>query len=293
MRGGTVEEELQLALWGVVSDLQMTTYLRALTVLHDLGLTSQDDELQQVFGLQDGVSDNDLFRDRTLAVLTTAVESALLQYGVTVVEGTELRASVAILDSLSRVEHYLLPTHLRDIAATEDDPVEVIAGVVEVVAGDPGVGYEECLAHVEPATVTRLEQIMADRIALEEPPVPVSETALAGLQVINRLRRAFGPTVPEGVTRVVEFLQGGYQPGTSVELLLEGLCDNLDLDTLRTEQMGDVLLLIWAFSDEFTRSHQPEAFQPTIAAFTDDPEEQRRISVAMTQRLNEVTHADY
>lgn len=272
-----MNEELMLALEGVVTPEQLDAYLNATRVLEGVGLSSHMDELQQVFGMQDGVSDNDLFRDRVHGVLVSAVEHCLDQYGIHMMDTTALPVSTAILESVALVEQYILPESLLAVAASEDDsPEDVIAELTQMIAGHQDVDYVEHLASVDSATVVRLESVLRERLDVEITPTPLSDLERRRIQLTNYCLQKLPPSPAK--YEVGEVLKSGLHPLVDEETLLDIVMDQVDLDGYTTETVTTPLLLVWAFSYPTTGPVTLEdTFDAVINAFTDDPDELGRI----------------
>lgn len=282
-----MNEELMLALEGVVTPLQLEQYLNALRVLEGVGLSTHMDELQQVFGMQDGISDNDLFRDRVQGVFVVAVEHCLKQYGITLVDETPLPVGVAILESVALVEQYILPESLLSLASTMDDrPEEVIAELTHMIAGHQDVDYVMHLDHVDPATIVRMEHLLRERVAYEVTPSPMGELERQRIRLTNYCLHRLPRT--QAVEETEAYLKNGLHPLVPMEELLDMVMEAVDLDEYTTETVAGPLLLIWAFSYPTTGHVTLDpSFTATVNAFTDDPTEIGRIHRAAQQLFTE------
>ncbi len=239
-----MNEELQLALAGVISPERLEVILQGQRLLNDLGLTTADDELQQIFGLQDGISDNQLFVSRIEDCLLLAVGDSLRQYGITVAEHTPFAMMVGILHAVSQFEYYILPETLLDLTCGTDDSEVLLAGLVPLFSELQREEVLEYLTAVEASTIARIRQIASDHLALREVTVARPDDYHQRIRILNGMLRRSLNAHPQVV---LQLAKNGIRAGLPVGELLEQALD--DLDALKLEAAAREIVALVYFSD--------------------------------------------
>lgn len=273
-----MHEELQLALMGLVTPERLWVLLEANRVLEALGSEDHADELQQVFGMQDGIADNNLLVGRVEDVLMIGVGSALRQYGVVCRDDTPLDIMVAVLSAMGNVEHYFIPETLYDYTQADWSPEEIVAEVVPLLTGVSAAEVFDYVAEVSPRTIARLRQIALDNMAYHEPEdAETQDIRNHRIRILNTILRHTGQAYPQVV---VGLAKSGLRSGMPLASLL---ADSLDrLDEFNTEAMGHELLGLVVFSNT-PLDELLETTHQTIEEFSDDYEEQQRMILAINE----------
>lgn len=257
-------EELQLALTDIVSPEQLDVLLDAQQILAALGLTDFEDELQQVFGLQDGISDNDLLVSRTRDVLIYALGDALTQYGVTVEDETPMPVMVGILQAVANIEHYVIPEVLHDMTLGNWQAEEIIADMTPMFSTVPGDEAFEYILAVKSDTITRIREITGQ--ALHYTP-PEDTRPPDHRKKISKINAMLNRTQQQHPIKVTELAKSGVASGQSFDTLLELSIEYLD--TLSTDQVALELLGLVYYSDT-PMAEVPTMMNEVIKDYTDD-----------------------
>lgn len=269
-------EELQLALMDLITPERLDVFLEAQQLLSSMGLSDFEDEIQQVFGLQDGISDNDLLVSRVETILIYAMGDALNQYGVTVRDDTPLEVMAGIAQATANIEHYVIPEVLHDITLGDWQPEEALAEMVPMFSAVSGVNAFDYLTHVKEDTITRIREITASVLQYRPPednrPVDHKER----IARINQLLRHTQHTAPAVVVNLAKSGVGSGQPLTSLmNYALE------DLDKMNTDEVGIELLGLVYFSNT-PLDNMTSTIRDVIQDYTDEYQEQVRIHTAIT-----------
>lgn len=270
-----MHKELRIALKDVVSPERLWVLLEAYDLLSTVGLSDQDTELQNILGLQDGISDTNLLVGRVEDLLIYTVGNTLFQYGITVNEETPLSLMTYILDAISRVEYYVIPETLYSIASSDIQPEEVIAQVVPLLS--PVTDDDEvfmALTHVSPDTINRLKTISAYQDK-QPTPHPDHDKKVA---LINGIYRETGGRVPVVVT---EMAKDGVRLGTPLDAVLEMAFERLDeMNQSRSADIALELLGLVAYSD-VAHENMVGTINAVIAEFTDEYSERVRMQTTV------------
>lgn len=231
-------EELQLALWDIISPEQLYVILEAQRLLNDIGLTTADDELQNVIGLQDGISDNTILINRIEDVLLYAVGSALNEYGITLRDDAPFPLMVGILRTVSQFELYLIPESLSDVINSADDNEEVVSYLVPLFTEFDEQEALDNIVTVEDATIRRMHAVVEELIAVTPTDNPVVEKRELRIKRINQMliqTQRMHPLI------VVDLAQSGVRMGQPLDLLVTQVIDRLEplaLEPLAYEMLG-------------------------------------------------------
>lgn len=269
-------EELQLALADVVTPEQLDVLLECHQQLSDLGLSDFEDELQQVVGLQDGISDNDLFVSRIRDVLLYAVGDALTQYGVEVDDETPLNVMVGILQAVANIEHYIIPEHLHDLACSGRPSEEIIAEMTPMFSVVPGDEAFEHIVAVKDDTIIRLREITGQLLSYRTPDDHRPADHTLKIAKINGLLNA---TQQQRPAKVNELAKSGVRSGQPLDTLLELSIEYLDAQP--TTEVAIELLGLAYYSD-VPMSELTDVLREVVREYTDDYQEQVKISHALT-----------
>ncbi len=268
-------EELQLALMDLISPERLDVFLEAQQLLSSMGLSDFEDEIQQVFGLQDGISDNDLLVSRVETILIYALGDALNQYGVTVREDTPLPVMIGIVQATANIEHYVIPEVLHDFTLGDWQPEEALAEMVPMFSTVSGVDAFDYITHVRPETITRIREITSAALQYRPPEDTRPTDHKERISQINRLLRATDHAAPSIVVNLAKSGVGSGQPLASLmSYALE------DLDKLSTDAVGPELLGLVYFSN-VPLNQLFTTFRDLVRDYTDDYQEQVRIMAAI------------
>jgi hypothetical protein len=261
-----VFEELQLALLDMVSPEQLAVLLEAQRLLNQLGLTTADDELATIIGIQDGISDTATFVGRIHDCLTLAVGAALNEYGVVLKSDVALPTMIAILRTVGSVEHYLIPENLVDITTSDRDNEEVVAALVPLFSEVGEADALMAIEHVEDSTIMRLSAIAQE--LYDQQPLPVDQVDQRELRVhrINTLL-----THTQRPEMALQLARDGVRMGQPFDQLVTQVIDQLEV--LKNEDLALELLGLAYFSRTEV-SDIPNAVLDIVGEFTDDPREQ-------------------
>lgn len=263
-------EELQLALMDVVMPERLFVILDAQRLLNELGLTTADEELQTIIGLQDGISDTDLLVGRVDDCLTIALRSALREYGVTPGDDVRMPVLTALLRTVGQFEFYLVPTLLAERMEAALSNEELLASVVPLFTEVSENEAFEALTQVEDATITRMRTVT--RELLTHHPTTPREVNQRDLRT-HRINQILVHTQRFHPVHALELSQAGVGMGLPLEHLVDLTVERLealDLEPLAYELIGlgyysntpvDTLLvtlqeLTRSLTDDLQQQHQ-------------------------------------
>jgi len=275
-------DELRIALHDIIPEERIRVFLEAQQLLSSIGLSSFEDELQNIIGMQDGISDNYLFVGRIQDVLIYALGDSLTQYGITLEENTTLPVMTGILQAVANVEHYVIPQALYDMTLADWTPEELVAEMTPMFSDITGAEAFEAIVHVDDAVVVRLREIARQAVEQDTEHLPHREAKTGAIKRVNALLNL---TQREHPHLVVELAKSGVPSGQPLDTLLETSVEALD--GMPTEKAALELLGLVFFSGV-----EPEALggalKDAIQEFTDDYQEQVRIEKAIEATWGEV-----
>jgi len=275
-------DELRIALHGIIPEERIRVFLEAQQLLSSIGLSSFEDELQNIIGMQDGISDNYLFVGRIQDVLIYALGDSLTQYGITVEENTTIPVMLGILQAVANVENYVIPQTLHDMTLTDWTPEELVSEMTPMFSDITGAEAFDAIVKVDDAVVTRLREITGQATEQNAEDLPHRDAKTGAIKRINALLNATNHHHPQ---LVVEMAKSGIPSGQPLEVLLGETLETLD--TLPTDKLALELLGLVFYSGS-----EPEeigdVLKATIRDFTDDYQEQVRIEKAIEATWGEV-----
>lgn len=261
-------EELQLALMDVVTPERLYVILDAQQLLNQIGLTTADDELQQIFGLQDGISDYDLFISRIDACLIYALGGALREYGITCKDDVSMANMCAILRTVANFEFYVIPETLVNITHDEELTNEEI--VAELVSLFTELSLEEALegiAGVEDSTILRMQAVSTEldvyTVTDTESQIEHRELRLRRINQMLADNQWKSPIITLGLSR------NGVKLGQSLELLVSTTYE--DLEASQDEHLPTELLALVYFSNTPIEEILSSALDLVDEFFEDNP----------------------
>lgn len=252
-------------------------------VLTDLGALAFYDELQQIIGMHDGISDTTLLTSRLHDLFVITVGDLLHKHGVEVVDDTRLPLMTSLLDAIASLTDYLIPTHLLDLLQSDAPDEERLAEVVSLLMVEDTTELLDTLVYVEPALLKRLEDHLNQQIRYELPET-TQDTAFIHERValINRLQRQLGS---DHLTVVRDVAAHGTPPGQSLTTLLDMTVDTLD--GFSTTTLSTELYALALYSD--TPAKDPTSLMTkAVEAYTDDYDEQVRLVSALPVPIKEM-----
>jgi len=275
-------DELRIALHGIIPEERIRVFLEAQQLLSSIGLSSFEDELQNIIGMQDGISDNYLFVGRIQDVLIYALGDSLTQYGITVEENTTIPVMLGILQAVANVENYVIPQTLYDMTLSDWTPEELVSEMTPMFSDITGAEAFDAIVKVDDAVVTRLREITSQATEQNAEDLPHRDAKTGAIKRINALLNATNHHHPQ---LVVEMAKSGIPSGQPLEVLLGETLETLD--TLPTDKLALELLGLVFYSGS-----EPEeigdVLKATIRDFTDDYQEQVRIEKAIEATWGEV-----
>jgi hypothetical protein len=242
-----MRHELEITLRDVVNELRLRHLLEAYDLLNEIGLSSHDSELQNIFGLQDGVSDNALYVDRVETVLILALGMVAQQYSVTLREDTPLDLMTKLIKALALFERYIQTEFFEGILTSDElDDIEKVAELIPLVAVE--IDYQDILDYVtevKPTVIARMLEITRENaLMVEEEEVEVQSKRYR-TQLINRLQGLF-----EAPLLIYRLAKSGYQLGTPLHQLVEPVLDELgDISQEGPDRYVGELLGLYLYSN--------------------------------------------
>lgn len=219
-----MRHELEIALGDVVTTTQYQHILEAYDLLNQLGLSGHDTELQNVLGLQDGISDTPTLIDRVYEVLITGLGSVSLQYGVVLEEGTPLSIMTKIIRGLSLFEQYIQTEFFYQVLTSEDlDNEERLSELMPVLGDLDSETVLESIVSVKESAIERMLEVTKEALALEPEEEVNVESARTRTLLINRLA-----PFSDSPLLVYQLAKSGYRMGRDWEALLDAWMVDLD-----------------------------------------------------------------
>lgn len=283
-----MHEELQLALMDTLLPERLFVILDALKALNEIGLSSVEDELQAIFGLQDGISDDDLFVARIEDCFHLALDSAISEFGIRTVDETSMAIKTALLRTVGTFEYYLIPQTLADL--THDDEAsneEIVASLVPLFTEVDEIEALDHLDYVGDATIHRMQVVANELVSLvPEEPLPIDNHDLR-VRRINQILNKMDELDSTTTKSVLEISRGGVSMGQSLEGLLSIAYE--DLEPLRASSWAYELLGLTYYSNTPIDEVFPKA-QHLVSELTEDPDEIRRYRIELHRLYNDVSN---
>lgn len=252
-------------------------------VLTNLGSLAFYDELQQIIGMHDGISDTTLLTSRLHDLFVITVGDLLHKHGVEVVDDTPLPLMTSLLDVIASLTDYLIPTHLLDLLQSDAPDEERLAEAVSLLMVEDTTELLDTLVHVDPVLLNRLEDHLSEQTRYEVPETTQDPALIQDrVRTINALCRQLGEAGP---TVVYTLAKNGIPPGQSLTTLIDITVDILD--THPTSQLSIELYAIALYSNEFGIAPHP-LMTKAVDAYTDDYDEQVRLVSALPTPIKEM-----
>lgn len=266
-------DEIQLALLNLVSDERAQVLKNLCDILEELNFDNHHFEIQQIFGLQDTMSDDALLVERINDALTVACWTCLGQCGIEVVD-SPLTEYIPILTLVARWEHFVMPEVLyADIESAGSD-IEAFAIAVETITGHPRDNVIETLEWINPNTIMMMRQKLAtlsEGVDLPDESHVIKIKKIA--KEVNSTITLAG--VDDNKTIVSQLARDGVMPLTSFGQLLAMKLEEIDAIPIR--RRGVELYLMYLYS-----GMKDKSFHDAITEYTEDLTE--------CQQLIEVTN---
>lgn len=274
-----MRDQIQLGLDGAATPEYIAVALDAYDVLVSIGSLAFEDELQQIIGLQDGISDNTLLVSRINDVLIYTVGDALHKHRITVTEDTDLPLMIDILRSVSLIEAYIIPETIADLTTTDLSDEEILAEIVPLFTARDSTEVLDHLTEVHPDVIQRIYEVTE----MQHHYTPDAESSVPQdmderLYQINQLRHRLGF---DQLTLAHELACQGVRPGLTLGQLFELTLDKLD--ALMTPLVAGELLGLLLYSN-YPIDDVAEAFEKAVAEYTDEYQEQVRIIESFTNQ---------
>lgn len=264
-------EELTQVMQDVVVPERLWTFQDAFRTLSELGNESHEFELQQIFGMQDGISDTDLLVSRVEDMLIVGIGSMTRQYGVIYTDHATLSQMTDILVALASIESFIIPQSLLDIIQGDFTNEEVIAEIVPYFTTLSDTEALDVILEVSDAAITRLHSVVSNNVARQAPELPAQNDHREKTRALNRMIRSSDGQYPAIVQTLAKSgMRLAYPLPDLITSTLEEL-DALSTDRVATEVVGLVL-----YSDvPFDKT--AEFVNAALDDFTDDYAERTKM----------------
>lgn len=280
-----MRDPIKDALPFLMSDEQAQTVEAAIDLLTELGQSAPQDDIALVIDVADDNADTALTVSRITDILDLALTQQIREIGVSLIAEASLVFKVAMLTTLTSIEHYVIPTEIQDILISETDNEETLARLVPVITD---VSMEETLdtvTEVQDYTIARFKEIITAKLnSMEQPAGVVKSDHHQRIAMINRLLNLHGK---EQASIAYSFLDAGVGIGLPLTSLLNQSLPQLDeLDENRTqvpiERLSLEILVLVLISDEPLATVKNKAI--TIASdLNDEAIRINRLSVIITE----------
>lgn len=253
-----------------VNQDRLYVMLEAYMAMNKLGMSSQDTELQTIFGLPDEMTNSELFLSRIDACLTYGVGKCLNEYGIVVQDGTPLTVMTSILTAVSTFEQYQMEQCTLDVLVDDDtDVIEKMAEFIPMYSDLEAVDVTEYVIDVRQATMERLVNIVKEELNHHVEAVSHDPTRPARVNKINTLLR---DGCDDQLELVRQLASTGVPMDTPVTQLIEGNIEALD-NILDTESLALEFLMLALYADPDYEG----ALKAGIEYFSDDYDEQVKL----------------
>lgn len=279
-------EELQLALMDLVTPERLFVILEAHRVLMDLGIDDVNDELQQIIGLQDGISDTGMFIDRINDCLTLTLRNTINDYSVDVSDEINLIQLTALIRTVANFDDYLIPDTLVSLLSSDQNNVEMLASIVPLFTELSEEEALEVITEVSDSTITRMRVIADEMLATqigEYNEVPDQTLRIKRINAIRNQTQGQHPFVVMGLT------DNGVTLGQNFEVLIS--MSLTQLEPLALKEMAYELVGLVYFSNTPIGDIK-QTLQESIYEIYDEYEHQRRLNNMISVVYNEFSGID-
>lgn len=283
-------QELDLALNDVVLPERLELLLDTYALLNKLGMDDVDTELQQIIGLQDGISDTDLFVSRVSDCLELACRELLTQFGVALIDELPLTTILGVLQTVTDFEYYIIPENVIDIIDSSDTNEEVVVRMTPLFSGLDEVTAMEAVLSVSDSTIARIRQVCLENHVQDPEERELPDYYQWRIDTINHILRAT-PDMPHLAKQLVD---NGIRLGLPLDVVVGQVIDQLA--EVPIPDLGTEIIMLVCFSATPIDELGTAAIE-IAKALTDDLTEQNRIRRSVVKaydyHVNHVTNINF
>jgi len=236
---------IEKALRDVIGTEQLHLVTDSVALFETIGLSTPSDELQSILERQDGVSDTALFVSRINDIIFIAYDEVFKRFGVTVIDEAPLAFKIALLETLTSLEYYIIPEQIQMLYKAPFTNEEIIAHLIPIFSTFNLEQSMDYLESVSDATVERLALIIENKLMQKDPEglnPPADNTAR--LARLNKLIKFKGA---QELSIVYSLAQAGVRAGRPLKALLSQHIEALE--GLEPQRLTTELLALTLFSD--------------------------------------------
>lgn len=279
-------EELQLALMDLVTPERLFVILEAHRVLMDLGIDDVNDELQQIIGLQDGISDTDLFISRIDECLMISLYDTINEYNVGIRDDVTMAQLTAIVRTVTMFDDYIIPDTLVALLESDQSNIEMIAAMVPLFTELSEEEALEVITDVSDATIARMRSIADEMLSTQVGEYNEVADQTIRVKRINMMRNNTQGHHPR---IAVELANSGVKLGQNFEVILS--MSVLQLEPLPLKEMAYELVGLAYFSNTPIGDIR-QTLQESVYEIYDEFDQQRRLNSMIATVYNEFSGID-
>jgi hypothetical protein len=201
-------EELRTYLLTITTPENTEILITACNSLEEIGILNHSFDLEQIMHSANEYSSEDNFT-AIYELIQEYLITTLLQFGLEVKPNSNVEILNSILEAFILMPEYGDPVALLQILEQELQPEELFSEVIAYVTNTTWQLYSEIITSCNPALVTRLNTVLSENVAIEEP-VDISSER----EWFIAIRRDYNPTIASLA------IQNGFKLKSPLERLM-------------------------------------------------------------------------
>lgn len=220
-----------------VTPERKTIFLRVMSALNEIGFETHNDELTSYLSMNDTV-DADNIVDSIEIILRKAIETALSEYGIELIEDFNIEIGADIITATSNLDNYVDSTTILTLLSNLDSPESLFADVLDLTGGFNAIEYLGNIEKVSPALIERLELLHAKADSYE-----VQETT--DTHALSRLKAHMDSEIEK--TRLKSWVDEGLPIGLTIDTYVSKF-DSVEGEFTPVELATNALAIVLASS---------------------------------------------